>query len=273
MDDGNTEDRSGALETHSQAETTELSPVVVRKAVAPRGDYQQYRDDLREDFLFSCAYCSITETEAQALGFNIDHYLPREHYPALVVDYANLMWSCQHCNSNKSDFPKPGQQVEDRRIIKVDTENPRLHLALDGDSDLLMHRTPTGKFNIDYLRLNRQTLQRLRQIRRRLAANAQYIAYGIGELLNVRLDSVSPAHRRFLFELQARVARSSERAMAPMRELIEATARSPFLDADPERSKQLAVRRQYLDSEKAIGPHLVFPGDAEQRRRPPRKRR
>src|SRR5437867_7422435 len=169
-------DSSGSLEARTGRETADLAPVVVRKDVLQRANYRDYQDDLREDFLFSCAYCALTETEAQGIGFNIDHYMPQKHYPALAATYGNLMWSCRTCNGLKKDYPEAGRIVGERRVIKVDAENPRQHLMLDGDSDRLAHRTPTGEFNIRFLLLNRASLRRLREMRRRLSECAEFIA-------------------------------------------------------------------------------------------------
>ena len=67
---------------------------VTRSFVAPKGSYANYRQDLRVDFWYSCAYCSITEVEAQGIAFEIDHYAPHSKFPELKHDYGNLMYSC-----------------------------------------------------------------------------------------------------------------------------------------------------------------------------------
>lgn len=67
---------------HSPA--TSVSPqLVVRSAVPVGRPYNEYKRYLRRDFFYSCAYCTIAETEAQAIRFTIDHYEPRNAQPQL----------------------------------------------------------------------------------------------------------------------------------------------------------------------------------------------
>ena len=190
----------------------------------------------------------------------------------LVSLYSNLMWSCARCNETKSDYPEPGRAVGERRVIKVDEENPRAHLELAGDTETLKHRTPTGEFNIQLLRLNRRGLTRLRSIWRRLSDSRDYIAHGISELMKVGLDLVDVQHRSVLLRLQKGVEREHGRATATVRELIEAAAKSELLDSDPNHEADLKARRDYLRSVGAIGPGLVTVPKPEKRRKPRQKK-
>jgi len=184
--------------------------------------------------------------------------MPQEHYQALVNDYTNLMWSCTGCNLLKRDYPKPGRVIGERRVIKADIENPRQHLALRADdSDSIGHQTPTGEFNIQLLRLNRQALLRLRAARRKLSDSLEYIAHGMSELLSIGLDEVDSRHRGLLLRLQAGLGEDYQRRITSVRKLIEAAAKSQFLDLEPDRQKELEVRREYLRSVQAFGPGLT----------------
>jgi hypothetical protein len=71
--------------------------LVTRSAVPTDMKYPGYRQHLRCDFFFSCAYCTMTEAEAQAIRMTIDHYEPRGARPDLENDYANLMYACDTC--------------------------------------------------------------------------------------------------------------------------------------------------------------------------------
>lgn len=103
-------------------------PLVVRTTSVPTfATYSSYKDYLRVDFWFACAYCSLAEAEARAVGFQIDHYDPR----AVFRDaYENLYWACQPCNRFKSDL-KPLTSIPFAEIIRIDHEDPDQHLQLE----------------------------------------------------------------------------------------------------------------------------------------------
>ena len=67
-------------------------------AVWPEAEHQRY------DHWYSCAYCTITEAEAQAVGFEIDHYEPVALRPDLECEDENLNYSCEVCKGRKSDY-------------------------------------------------------------------------------------------------------------------------------------------------------------------------
>jgi hypothetical protein len=167
------------------------------------------------------------------------------------------MWSCQHCNWTKGDYPKPGRAIGNRRVIKVDEENPRAHLELSPNPNLLSHKTPTGEFNIRLMRLNRQTLLRLRAIRRKLSTSNEYIAHGMFELLNIPLDVINAQHRGQVQKLRERLGKDYEKLIKTVRDFIEAEARSELIDPEPGRTAENAARREYLRSEDAIGSQLT----------------
>ena len=48
-----------------------------------------YSEHLRVDFWFSCGYCTIAETEARGITFEIDHYHPESAGGS--SEYSNLM--------------------------------------------------------------------------------------------------------------------------------------------------------------------------------------
>src|SRR4051812_645405 len=94
--------------------TNEPSPVsserrtlVQRSQVAPDLPYGAYRQVIRYDFFYTCAYCTMSEAEAQAIRFCIDHYEPRSARPDLERNYTNLMYACDECNMRKGDRCPP----------------------------------------------------------------------------------------------------------------------------------------------------------------------
>jgi hypothetical protein len=76
----------------------------------PRGyaNYEAYRDWLRDEFSFRCAYCLMREPWLRGrFGFQIDHCLPQAQYPAGRLDYDNLVYTCPWCNQAKAGVAVP----------------------------------------------------------------------------------------------------------------------------------------------------------------------
>lgn len=185
----------------------EGNALVVRSEVPKLKNYSDYRQYLRYDFWFSCAYCSITEFEAWGIRFEIDHYFP-QRFRELRNKYVNLFYSCEKCNEKKGDlFPDENYIENGYWIIRVDEEDPRDHIEImesdkdniknssDLDEYKLVSKTPTGEFNIQVLDLNREILLRIRKYRKRLYDSTRYLAHGISELRAISLDRVNKRNR------------------------------------------------------------------------------
>lgn len=52
-------------------------PLVKRSSPGHKPTYGEYREVLRHDFFYSCAYCTLMEAEAKGISYEIDHFLPR----------------------------------------------------------------------------------------------------------------------------------------------------------------------------------------------------
>jgi hypothetical protein len=225
--------------------------IIVRSKVVSVSRYGDYKQTLREDFVFSCAYCAITEKEGSGISFEIDHYLPQKHRPDLINDYLNLMWSCQICNGNKGQFVPTGKLLEKGlSIIKPDEEDPREHFELKGDK--LEPKTERGGFNIKYLLLNRLNLRRLRNLRRRFWESNEYISFGMHELINLSVDKFPPNVRLAVLKLKSKVEDRVSFADETTKEFIEPLCRSINLDEDKEKKKQLKARMEFLKENNAI---------------------
>lgn len=234
-------------------------PVVIRSRVETRNNYLDYKDDLRFDFYYSCAYCSITEIEACGIGFQIDHYLPLVFFPDKETDYNNLMWSCQQCNGRKSEFfPAEDHNKRGLVVIRPDEDDPREHLRASGI--YVEHKTETGKFNIALLDLNRQTLLRAREIRQRMWNSRNFIAHGVLEMLQMGIDRIPQTQRVKFLRIRKQLIGEYETIQQTTEEFIRGIARSPLLDADPEKFNRLKDRRKYLKEIMAISPDYRISG-------------
>ena len=63
---------------------------------------ESFRPWLRDEFTFRCVYCLRRERwEPGHTNFEIDHLLPVAERPDLALNYDNLLWTCDVCNSVK----------------------------------------------------------------------------------------------------------------------------------------------------------------------------
>jgi hypothetical protein len=223
-------------------------PLVERSDVPQRANYSDYREDLRFDFCFACAYCSITEVEAAGIDFQLDHYLPQRTHSHLGAAYANLMYACGVCNREKGDYNSDVLD-EHLQVFKIDAEDPAGHFELDDVR--LRSLTKRAEFNEDLLRLNRLALRRIRAVRRDLWESREAVANGLRRILRLARDDLSREQRMEVARLQARLRRDAGRLNATLEELIRSAARSPVVDPDPSKgSKRFA---EYLRKQRALG--------------------
>lgn len=76
----------------------------------PQGysQYEAYREWLRDEFCFRCAYCLMRETWLRGpRGFQIDHCIPQGEDPTRLLDYDNLVYTCPWCNQAKMGVSVP----------------------------------------------------------------------------------------------------------------------------------------------------------------------
>ncbi len=118
------------------------SSVHMRKH-APAGyeDYRSYKPWLRDEFTFRCVYCLERERwyPSRAAAFSVDHVVPQVVARDRICEYANLVYACVRCNSNKRDelFPATSQTP----LAK--------HLAIDHDAIF----SPVSARGYDFIRV------------------------------------------------------------------------------------------------------------------------
>lgn len=141
-------------------------------------EYRRYRDGyLRPDFRYRCAYCLTHEFYfLQGDGGEIDHFRPihaREHdFSNLKNEYSNLYWTCGQCNSEKGNlWPTQAEYAEGFRFLDPCFEDHDAHWETHTNGTLTA-KTNTGRFTIQFIRLNRQ---RLIELRRRMSAYQQKV--------------------------------------------------------------------------------------------------
>lgn len=143
---------------------------------------ESYREFLRKCSQYACVYCTISESECCGATFNIDHFRPYKLFPQYYAECDNLRYVCPRCNSYKSAVwiaedigcirncevcknKVCDENVE--RFIDVLKEEPEKMLFMN-EKGLLEPRDDSipASFTIKYLRLNREQLIKLRNVRR-----------------------------------------------------------------------------------------------------------
>jgi hypothetical protein len=205
-----------------------LTAVVVRSSVEDGRPYNEYKAQLRHDFFYSCAYCTVTEAEAQAVRLLIDHYEPVSGNPELANAYANLMYACEECNLRKGDrCPPPEARAEGKKFFRIDIEPRGEHFSLVGDE--LVGLTETGKFTILACDLNRASLVRLRNLRRRLYDYEGFAGEGIMALANFAIDQLAPEIRLRALSSIKKILKTAEEVFDSFDELLIEFAKSSIL--------------------------------------------
>lgn len=140
---------------------------IVRRADYPRfTDYRRYKQHVREDFQYRCAYCRLHE-RAYGLrrSMSIDHFQPKALFANLITAYGNLYYCCGPCNDRKSDhWPDAKQLRRGMRFVDVCRDEWDDHLIVV--NDVIAAKTNAGRYTCEKLKFDRPGLiQRLRHMR------------------------------------------------------------------------------------------------------------
>lgn len=219
--------------------------LVVRSNVPAGLSFGDYRKYLRADFVYSCAYCSMSEAEAQAIRFTMDHYEPQASRPDLKDDYENLMYCCDECNMRKGNRTPPEvARSAGFRFFRPDNDNFADHFERNGIR--LNPKSPVGDYSIDALDLNRLSLRRLRELRSRLSSCDAFVDAGVRALRSFQIDKL-PKHIRGKALVSIRKADAvADRLAADIDSILSAYAASPLLEKDDAGSEHVRNRRERL---------------------------
>jgi hypothetical protein len=234
-----------------------LSKDLVIRSVVPAGlKYGEYRQQLRVDFFFSCAYCMIAETEAMAIRFTIDHYEPEKLRPDLLNEYGNLMYCCDTCNVFKGPrWPKKEHLEKGYGYFRPDRDVYGDHFELKGL--LVRYKTPVAFYTINALDLNRKALQRLRELRQRMLKCDEYMLKGIKGLREFQLDQLPPQFRGRALTSINQTVRGVRKLGSSIDRLLMANARSPLIDEDEETQLRAKERKERLKQIEGLRPGML----------------
>ena len=127
-----------------------------------------YKDCLRLDFQFRCAYCLIHEADNQGPeNFQVDHFRPKSkrEFKSLEKVYSNLYYACYLCNKpgRKSDnWPSSEEGAKGERFVDPCVEDWEEHLEFLEDGSV-RPLTPAGAFSLRTIGLDREQVRRHRE--------------------------------------------------------------------------------------------------------------
>ncbi|THV13864.1 HNH endonuclease [Rhizobium rhizophilum] len=232
------------------------SDLVVRSDVAPGLRYGEYKNTLRRDFFYSCAYCTMSEAEASAIRFTIDHYEPRSARPDLEHEYTNLMYACDACNTFKGPRVVPDEaKVDGIRFFRPDMDRYVDHFRRSGIRITALSKL--ADFSIDALELNRLGLRRLRDLRQRLVNCEEMVLAGIRALSRFRVDQLPPEIRKSAINAIKQLDLTQEAIATALNEVLREHARSQLLDTEDDPVERKA-RLNRLKGTEALYPDALW---------------
>jgi hypothetical protein len=156
------------------------------RAARGKSGFQSYRQCLRWEFGFSCAFCLLHEMDLFTPGVEgtgltgIEHFEPKSLNEAGRNQYENLFYCCRFCNSAHGSLPVA--DPEGRRLLNPCEVAWRDFFELRGDE---LHARDEGDatYTHEVYDLNDRRKVVLRQKRREaLAVRSAYLAEGRGVL-------------------------------------------------------------------------------------------
>lgn len=240
--------------------------LVRRSEVPPDKPYKEYKRWLRHDFIYSCAYCTMSEAEARAIRFTIDHYEPIKIRPELADAYNNLMYCCDECNKRKGDrCPPPGARAAGIRFFRPDSDYWQDHFERRGER--LDAMSSVGSYSIDALDLNRKGLRILRSLRERLTGSDVHIAAGVLALKRFPIDRLPPS-------VKATAVRYISQSIAVRNDLADEIdrllrdfAKSPLIEEEPDPDFEARTRERQA---RLAETEALHPGNWRTPRKTPR---
>lgn len=224
-----------------------MASEIQRSSPSAQSHYSAFKQDLRKDFRYSCAYCTCAENELHAKSFEIEHYLPQKHFPGLANYFLNLLWSCEVCNKNKSDYyPGKNPQKKMRHFFRPDRYFFEDHFEVQGD--LISGKTENiGVFTEKVLCLNSKRLKTLRTIRRGHDELKDKMKFGIHSL--VKMLKTSKIDKGIIFRQLENLKQIHSTFDAAMNELACKLCSAYEQDEDPDSTTQKAERKRVLTEE------------------------
>jgi len=138
---------------------------------APKpGRYSSYRECLRWEFGFSCAFCLIHETDLLKAGtkgwslMHVEHRIAQSDDPSQINIYRNCFYICERCN--KSRRALPNEDDEGHTLLDPCTVAWVDHFDCSGDRLLPRPDDRSAQYTWESYRLDDPVKMQLRERRR-----------------------------------------------------------------------------------------------------------
>jgi hypothetical protein len=110
------------------------------------------------DFKHRCAYCDdLDSIYGGPRLYDVEHFAPKEKFPALEFTYDNLLYACTYCNNSKNDDWPSGNStisvVGDCGYVDPCTDAYYDHLDRDERTGKIYSKSDLGKYMYDHLKL------------------------------------------------------------------------------------------------------------------------
>lgn len=195
----------------------------------------------------------MSEAEAQAIRFTIDHYEPRKARPDLENTYDNLMYCCDECNLRKGDrYPPEIARKDGFRFFRPDQDT--YHMHFDRKGIRLEHKSNIGYYSIEALDLNRASLRRIRELRQRLTECDEYVTDGILALKKFHIDQLPPNIRGAASRYINQAAKTAAHIASNIDALLREYTKSPLIDHDDDAVAYRESRTTHLKQLEALYP-------------------
>jgi hypothetical protein len=134
-------------------------------------NYDEYRQEIREDCLGRCVYCDCHENHIGGhQAMQLDHFRPKERpeFSHLINDPGNLLWSCSICNRRKWGYWHSQDITSsvdgEHGFIDPFIENRQEYFSVAKNGHLIPLKSP-AKYMIELLGLNTYNRRQLREAR------------------------------------------------------------------------------------------------------------
>lgn len=112
---------------------------------------------LAQDFDHRCAYCDdLDRYNGGMRSYHVEHFAPKEKFPALKYTYDNLLYACPYCNEAKSDkWPSDSPEISvvgDKGFIDPCTEEYYKYIYRNEDGSI-GYNEELGKYIYNELNL------------------------------------------------------------------------------------------------------------------------
>lgn len=239
----------------------------VERTHEPRGgSYTAFRQCLRWEFGFQCAFCLIHERDLDPYGteraglFGIEHFVPQKHDPELRNEYSNCFYACRFCNGARGY--KPVVDSQERHLLHPCANQWSAHFALRSYELVPLGSDQDAEYTRDAYDINAPNKVTRRRVRRQEWKRVRGLIDDVSTQYATALRSLAVPERRT--EARATITqllRYHRDAVTGMRRFSsvpdDAASRCNCRDAAAERN---SVRPGHLDYR--LEPGNLRPSDA-----------